>query len=141
MAPLPSSTCTALRTCSRQRLPALTVPSSVAVQRRGRADAKASFESPFAKVDVNKIPSFGGYKSNRGDTTNKMFQYFMVGSFGALTAAGAKSTVQGASGVAKAETAIMPLRDYVGDIVANRVHNRLSREHVSFCRCFGSGQG
>lgn len=97
MAPLPISTCTALRTCARQRLPALTA-SSVAVQQRGRADARpAAFDSPFSKVDVNKIPSFGGYKSNRGEISNKMFQYFMAGSFGALAAAGAKSTVQGAS--------------------------------------------
>ncbi|KAI4149915.1 MAG: hypothetical protein LQ340_004373 [Diploschistes diacapsis] len=94
MAPLPISTCTALRTCARQRLPALTA-SSVAVQQRGRADARpAAFDSPFSKVDVNKIPSFGGYKSNRGEISNKMFQYFMAGSFGALAAAGAKSTVQ-----------------------------------------------
>ncbi|MCJ1325639.1 hsp70 nucleotide exchange factor fes1 [Thelotrema lepadinum] len=93
MAPLTSTTSTALRTCTRQRLPAIRA-SSVAIQQRGRADAGASFESPFTKVDVNKIPNFGGYKSSRGETSNKMFQYFMAGSFGALTAAGAKSTVQ-----------------------------------------------
>lgn len=33
--------------------------------------------------------------SKRGETSNKTFQYFMVGGMGLLTAAGAKATVQG----------------------------------------------
>jgi len=30
-----------------------------------------------------------------GETTNKVFSYFIVGTFGAITAMGAKATVQG----------------------------------------------
>lgn len=33
--------------------------------------------------------------SKRGETSNRTFQYFMVGGMGLLTAAGAKATVQG----------------------------------------------
>jgi ubiquinol-cytochrome c reductase iron-sulfur subunit len=83
-----------LRACTRQRLPAfLALPA--AAQRRGKADAKASFDSPFAQQDTTKIPNFKNYMSKRGETSNKVFQYFMAGSMGALAAAGAKATVQG----------------------------------------------
>ena len=33
--------------------------------------------------------------SKKGETSNKTFQYFMVGAMGLLSAAGAKATVQG----------------------------------------------
>lgn len=33
--------------------------------------------------------------SKKGETHNKTFQYFMVGTMGLLAAAGAKATVQG----------------------------------------------
>lgn len=96
MALLPSSTSTMLRICARQRLPALRA-SSVTAQRRGKADMKASFDSPFKTVEetTTKIPDFKKYMSRKGETSNKVFQYFMVGAMGALTAAGAKATVQG----------------------------------------------
>jgi len=51
-----------------------------------------------ARDATTKIPSFGHYFSGRGkggETNNKVFQYFMVGTMGALSAAGAKATVQG----------------------------------------------
>ena len=59
-----------------------------------------SFDSPFVskpkdKVDFDKIPNFAAYRSKSGENTNRVFQYFMVGSMGLLTAAGAKATVQG----------------------------------------------
>jgi len=41
-----------------------------------------------------KIPSFKAYRSAGGETTNKVFQYFMVGTMGAVSALGAKNTVQ-----------------------------------------------
>ena len=96
MAPLPSSTGAMLRVCTRQRLPALRA-SSVTAQRRGKADMRASFDSPFKTVEetTTKIPNFKNYMSKKGETSNKVFQYFMVGTMGALTAAGAKATVQG----------------------------------------------
>ena len=100
MAPLAKSSSTALQACARQRLPAVR-PTALAVQqqqRRRKADARASFESPFASAgahDTNKIPDFSKYMSRRGETSNRVLQYFMVGAMGAITAAGAKSTVNG----------------------------------------------
>jgi ubiquinol-cytochrome c reductase iron-sulfur subunit len=58
-----------------------------------------SFESPFkssgSQTQTSKIPDFSHYRSKNGKNSNLLFQYFMVGSLGALTAAGAKATVQG----------------------------------------------
>jgi ubiquinol-cytochrome c reductase iron-sulfur subunit len=54
-----------------------------------RNASASSFDSPF------KIPSFAAYRSKGGETGPKVFQYFMVGSMGALSALGAKATVQG----------------------------------------------
>lgn len=57
----------------------------------------ASFDSPFKGLgnsDTAKIPDFSKYKSKAGSRTNQVFSYFMVGTMGALTAAGAKATVQ-----------------------------------------------
>ncbi|KAL8719120.1 MAG: hypothetical protein Q9225_003832 [Loekoesia sp. 1 TL-2023] len=106
MAPLTSRASSILRACPRQRLPALSA-SIVSTQRRGRADIvqrtagekdrTPSFESPFRDDDENpttKIPSFANYMSKKPQTTNKVFQYFMVGTMGVLSAAGAKATVQ-----------------------------------------------
>lgn len=47
--------------------------------------------------ETTDIPKFDHYKSSRDETTNRVFQYFMVGTFGAVTAMGAKATVQGES--------------------------------------------
>ncbi|KAH7035526.1 cytochrome b-c1 complex subunit Rieske [Microdochium trichocladiopsis] len=59
-------------------------------------DAPASsYSSPFkGSQKANNIPDFGNYISADSASTNKVFQYFMVGTLGAITAAGAKSTVQ-----------------------------------------------
>ena len=60
------------------------------------ATAWTSYSSPFAGGDkANNVPDFGKYASTNNPASNKLFQYFMVGSLGAITAAGAKSTVQG----------------------------------------------
>ena len=64
----------------------------------GEYDQTPAFQSPFKNAESNpttKIPSFKNYMSKRGETSNKTFQYFMVGSMGLLAAAGAKATVQG----------------------------------------------
>jgi len=42
-----------------------------------------------------QIPNFGNYMSDKAPATNKLFSYFMVGGLGAISAAGAKSTVEG----------------------------------------------
>ncbi|KAF9350626.1 hypothetical protein BGX26_011244 [Mortierella sp. AD094] len=43
--------------------------------------------------DTTNIPSFDKYKSGSGDTSNRAFSYFMVGTTGALSFVGAKTTV------------------------------------------------
>ena len=110
MPPISAARSTLLRLCPRQHLPSTIVPSILATtqQRRNKADVlerhsgeieqTPKYESPFKNRDENpttKIPSFAKYMSKRGQTTNKTFQYFMVGGMGLLTAAGAKATVQG----------------------------------------------
>ncbi|KAI6711582.1 hypothetical protein JHW43_005860 [Diplocarpon mali] len=62
-----------------------------------RAASTSSFDSPFkgqASDAGSKIPDFSNYRSKAGSNSNLLFQYFMVGTMGALTAAGAKATVQ-----------------------------------------------
>lgn len=44
---------------------------------------------------TTKIPDFSGYKSKSGENENKVFQYLMTGSLGALSAMGAKATIVG----------------------------------------------
>jgi hypothetical protein len=63
-----------------------------------KSDTTSSFDSPFRGMGNDKasqIPDFGKYRSKSGTNSNLVFQYFMVGTMGALTAAGAKATVQG----------------------------------------------
>ena len=103
MPPLRAASGSLARACSRQQLPAAR-PAAVTLpqQRRGRADAastSSSFESPFGRSKESqstlKIPSFKKYASSNGETSNKVFSYFMAGSMGLITAVGAKATVQG----------------------------------------------
>ncbi|CZS88667.1 probable ubiquinol-cytochrome-c reductase Rieske iron-sulfur protein [Rhynchosporium agropyri] len=57
----------------------------------------SSFDSPFRGMNSDagsKIPDFSNYRSKSGSNSNLLIQYFMVGTMGALTAAGAKATVQ-----------------------------------------------
>jgi ubiquinol-cytochrome c reductase iron-sulfur subunit len=57
-----------------------------------------TYTSPFkGETKGSKIPDFGHYYAKSSSRTNGLFSYFMVGTMGAVTAAGAKSTVQGAS--------------------------------------------
>lgn len=120
MRPLPTSAGTALRSWTRHTLPfsvkfsrlgaapTISLIAPNAPQRRHasnpisnqvEAASVSSFDTPFkdgrGNVDVNKIPSFAHYRSGSSQVTNRVFQYFMVGSMGLLAAAGAKATVQG----------------------------------------------
>ncbi|RPA88068.1 ubiquinol-cytochrome c reductase iron-sulfur subunit precursor [Ascobolus immersus RN42] len=55
------------------------------------------YKSPFATAGSRRttsIPDFSKYKSSSGSDNNKVFGYFMAGTLGALSAAGAKATVQ-----------------------------------------------
>ncbi|CAJ2512402.1 Uu.00g054170.m01.CDS01 [Anthostomella pinea] len=56
----------------------------------------AGYSSPFkGESKTTKIPDFSHYFNKGGSAnTNLLFSYFMVGTMGAITAAGAKSTVQ-----------------------------------------------
>jgi len=57
----------------------------------------SSFESPFRGKGSDastKVPDFSKYMSKGSGGANALFSYFMVGTVGAISAAGAKSTVQ-----------------------------------------------
>ncbi|KAI1203849.1 ubiquinol-cytochrome c reductase iron-sulfur subunit, mitochondrial [Nemania serpens] len=57
--------------------------------------AAGAYSSPFkGETKSTKIPDFGHYFNKGTANTNLLFSYFMVGTMGAITAAGAKSTVQ-----------------------------------------------
>jgi len=89
---------TLLRSCVRQQLPAVRISSALIQKRNVETTTTSSFDSPFkgmASTSTDKIPSFGKYRSSSGEDRNKVFQYFMVGTFGALASLGAQSTVQG----------------------------------------------
>lgn len=107
MRPLTSSAGPALRGWTRHQLPVTRIASAAAVQQRkvattqGEVSHTSSFDSPFGRTHeleppTTKIPSFKNYMSNRPEVTNRVFQYFVVGTMGMLAAAGAKATVQGA---------------------------------------------
>lgn len=57
----------------------------------GSARALSSTSSALAPYNQ---PDYSSYLHNRGEKNNKNFAYFMVGSMGLLSAAGAKSTVE-----------------------------------------------
>ena len=100
MAPLAKPSATALQACARQRLPAVARLAALAAVQCRHKTADAKFESPLSAArDTNKIPDFSKYMSKRGETSNRVFQYVMAGTMGAITAAGAKATVNGAEGL------------------------------------------
>ena len=92
-----------VRHCARRQLP-LARASCLALvpQRRGISEASStsSFDSPFkgygSSEKTTSIPSFAKYRSSGGETSGKVYQYFLVGTFGAVSAFGAKKTVTGA---------------------------------------------
>lgn len=96
MAPLTIASRTLARSaarCASRTVPACAM-STTAV---ARSDASASYSSPFKGNESkgNKIPNFGHYISKTAGNTNQLISYFMVGTMGALSAAGAKSTIHG----------------------------------------------
>lgn len=153
MAPLTTSSRTLLRTCQRQPLKCL-APALSTAQRRGKADIverhsgeyerTPRYESPFANKDDNpttKIPSFAKYMSKKGETSNKTFQYFMVGGMGLLAAAGAKATVQGEDVIEwswdgfRSQEMLEEARMNFGNAMAdNTPSNRFPSEHVRLRR-------
>jgi len=100
MRPLSSSAGTALRAWTKHSLTStsrVTIPSITATsQQRRQQSGEVSFDSPFQSgPSTTKIPNFKPYMSGSSETSNRVFQYFMVGTMGLLAAAGAKATVQG----------------------------------------------
>ncbi|RFU31019.1 hypothetical protein B7463_g5299, partial [Scytalidium lignicola] len=91
-----------LRTLPRcQRLasvPVRAISTSNSKSQASSTETTSSFDSPFrglgSETQTNKIPDFSHYRSSSSGNRNQMFSYFMVGTMGALTAAGAKATVQ-----------------------------------------------
>ena len=58
--------------------------------------ASSTFQSPFkGESKTTRIPDFSKYKTSGSSTQNALISYFMIGTLGAISAAGAKSTVQG----------------------------------------------
>jgi ubiquinol-cytochrome c reductase iron-sulfur subunit len=95
MASLTSTSRSLLRALPRSSLPALPVR---ALSSSSTLQSSDSFDPPFrgsGGYKTTNIPDFSKYRSNKSTNSNLVFQYFMVGAMGALSAAGAKSTVQG----------------------------------------------
>ncbi|KAK3935795.1 putative cytochrome b-c1 complex subunit rieske protein [Diplogelasinospora grovesii] len=58
-------------------------------------DASSTFENPFkGERKSEKVPDFSKYMARNPSSVNQVFSYFMVGAMGAISAAGAKSTIQ-----------------------------------------------
>ena len=98
MAPLPTLSRAVARTAATARLPTTTavraVSSSPAL-RAGGGDS-STYSSPFrGESKSTRVPDFSKYMSKGSGAGNALFGYFMVGTLGAISAAGAKSTVQG----------------------------------------------
>lgn len=76
--------------------PAAASAAALSVRNHSTFDT-SDYQSPFAsagKKDTTRIPDFSKYKGGNAGG-NKLFGYFMVGTMGVLSAAGAKVTIQG----------------------------------------------
>lgn len=70
--------------------------STSATRQDSSASPSFSYGATFKGGDKgNRVPDFGHYMSEKSGTSNKLMGYFMVGGMGAISAAGAKSTVEG----------------------------------------------
>lgn len=90
-----ASLTTTARALARSSAPRTAVRclSSTAVRTEG---ASSSYESPFKGAQsTTNVPDFGHYAAKNSPNKNLLYQYFMVGAMGAVTGAGAKSTIQG----------------------------------------------
>lgn len=98
MAPLTIASRALARGISRSSTnPCLAAAAARSLSTTTRRDASGggTYTSPFkGETRGSKIPDFSKYTGNNSANTNLLFQYFMVGTMGAIFAAGAKSTVQ-----------------------------------------------
>jgi ubiquinol-cytochrome c reductase iron-sulfur subunit len=81
--PAAAPSCSATTTSSQQSIRQL-VPASASLCRRYQTDAGAR---------TTDIPDFSHYVRSAGHNSSRTFQYFVVGSFGALTAVAGKATI------------------------------------------------
>ncbi|KAF2816448.1 uncharacterized protein BDZ99DRAFT_136256 [Mytilinidion resinicola] len=102
MPALTTASRTLARSWTAHQLPAVRAScSAIQTQTRSVSEVSttSSFDSPFkglgSSQGTTKIPSFAKYRNKSGESSTKVFQYFMVGTMGAITAMGAKATVQG----------------------------------------------
>lgn len=96
MATLATASRLCLRAAAKPVAPAVRALSTTAV--RPESAPSPAYSSPFKFKGESKgsqIPDFGKYVSTGSEGKNKLYSYFMVGALGAVSAAGAKSTVQG----------------------------------------------
>ena len=70
--------------------------SAASAQAPSVSDPEPSYNTPYKLGSTStQIPSFAAYRNRaRGETGPKVYQYFMVGTLGALSAMGTKSVVQ-----------------------------------------------
>lgn len=91
MAPLTTAARALARSAAAPRSAAVRCMSATAVR-----PSDSTYESPFRGAQsTTKVPDFSHYAAKNGANKNLMYQYFMVGALGTITAAGAKSTIQG----------------------------------------------
>ncbi|KAL0930510.1 cytochrome c reductase iron-sulfur subunit [Colletotrichum truncatum] len=95
MASLTTASRICLRQLSRSSQTATTAARALSTSAARNDSTASSYSSPFKGAQkASNIPDFSKYMSKGSVGTNQLFGYFMVGTMGAITAAGAKSTVQ-----------------------------------------------
>ncbi|KAK4465780.1 putative mitochondrial precursor of cytochrome b-c1 complex subunit Rieske [Cladorrhinum samala] len=89
MAPLSTMSRALARSAMKQATTVRTISSTPAV-----LGSSSTFSSPFkGESKSTKVPDFSKYIAGKS-SGNALFSYFMVGTLGAISAAGAKSTIQ-----------------------------------------------
>ncbi|KAK3905945.1 Rieske [2Fe-2S] iron-sulfur domain-containing protein [Staphylotrichum tortipilum] len=95
MAPLPALSRAVARSAARLPTTTTTAVRAVSSSPALRGSDSSTYQSPFrGESKSSRIPDFSKYMSKGSGAGNALFGYFMVGTLGAISAAGAKSTVQ-----------------------------------------------
>lgn len=96
MAPLTTAARAIARSTSSTSTTARTAAAAVRCLSSTPARADATYQSPFkGEPSTTRVPDFSHYASKASPNKNLVYSYFMVGAMGAVTAMGAKSTIQG----------------------------------------------
>ncbi|RKU47265.1 hypothetical protein DL546_009001 [Coniochaeta pulveracea] len=95
MAPLTTLARAAVRSSAAASLPVRALSTSAACSVAASGTTSPSYSSPFKGAQKStQVPDFSHYMAKSSGSTNQLFGYFMVGTLGAISAAGAKSTIQ-----------------------------------------------